>query len=144
MMIAGMKDAVGGEFQKQKKGLFKEYYFFKDKILWVMFFLDILSNFFEKINKLLHWHDKKTSGRFLVLLIIIFVVLSFLPIRFFIVLALLKKFNRGKTYYKRRYTGNMEACKIELRNFMNDNHMIKNDERFRDSWIGLPWPTKNV
>jgi hypothetical protein len=136
-------DAAGatntGEFQRQKKGLFKEYYFFKDKILWVMFFLDIVSNFLEKTNKLLHWHDAKTSRRFLILLLFIFTVVSFLPIRFFIVLGLIRKFNRGKTYYQRRYTGNMEACKIEIRNFLLENGYLKKEDP-QKMWVSQQWP----
>lgn len=80
----GVKDDM---FKRQKKGLFKEYYFFKDKILWVMFFLDIFSSFIEKTEKLIHWHNRKTSEQFLLVLLVVFIVVSFLPIRFFIVLA---------------------------------------------------------
>ncbi len=52
-----------------------------------MYFLDIASSFVEKSNKLLNWRDKKTSRTFLVMLIVIFFVVAFLPLRFFVVLA---------------------------------------------------------
>jgi hypothetical protein len=114
-------------------------------MLWAMFLFDIVSSFIEKSGKLLTWHDPKTSRRFLLILLVIFIVVTFLPLRFFVILGLLKKFNRGKTYYKRRYTGNKEACKIELRNFLCENGYIKNEEdKLSEAWISLNWPTHNV
>lgn len=74
-------------FQRHKKGLFQEYYFFKDKILWAMYFADIASSFMEKATKLLNWQDAKTSKTFLVMLIAIFFVVAFLPLRYFVILA---------------------------------------------------------
>ena len=55
----------------------------------------------------------------------------------------MKKFNRGTTYYKRRYTGNKEATKIELRNFMLTNGYLKYEDlkRLGDSyWMSKAWP----
>jgi hypothetical protein len=79
---------------------------------------------------------------------------TFLPIRYFIILALLKKFARGKTYYQRRYTGNKEALKIEIYNFMIENNYLKHHpnyyQRMRagpqaatiyDLWIEKSWPS---
>ena len=53
---------------------------------------------------------------------------------------MLKKFRRGSTYYKRRYTGNKEACKIEIRNFLSDHGLLKPQQRLRDEWAAQPWP----
>ena len=38
-------------------------------------------------------------------------------------MIVLKKFNRGRTFYKRRFDGNREACKIEIRNFFRNNNI---------------------
>jgi hypothetical protein len=67
----------------------------------------------------------------------------------------LRKFNRGKSYYQRRYTGNREACKIEIFNFMVEHHYLKNQPNYYqrqrvgsanqemfDQWIHQPWPLK--
>ena len=66
----------------------------------------------------------------------------------------MRKFARGKTYYQRRYTGNKEACKIELYNFLTEQNYLKNQpnyyQRMRagmqnaqisDQWINQSWPT---
>lgn len=87
---SGCEEEEGGDinqFQRQKKGLLQEYAFFKDKVLWVMYFLDIASSFVEKTHKLLNWQDKQTSATFLIMLFVIFFVVAFLPLRFFVVLA---------------------------------------------------------
>lgn len=47
---------------------------------------------------------------------------------------MLKKFHRGSSYYKRRYTGNKESCKIEIRNFLSDHGLLKPQHRLRDEW----------
>jgi len=69
------------------------------------------------------------------MLLVAFFLVTFLPLRYFILIAgkhftnfnkiVLRKFKRGKTYYKRRFVGNMEACKIEIRNFLSDNNYLK-------------------
>ena len=69
------------------------------------------------------------------MLLLGFFLVTFLPIRYFILIAgkynfmanfiVLRKFKRGKTYYKRRFVGNMEACKIEIKNFLSDNNYLK-------------------
>jgi len=52
-----------------------------------MYFLDIASSFVEKTHKLLNWQDKQTSATFLIMLLVIFFVVAFLPLRFFVVLG---------------------------------------------------------
>jgi hypothetical protein len=117
---------------------------FKDRILSVMFILDNFSDFVEKTEKLLCWQDRKTSSVFLLVLIVAFFVVSFLPLRYFVIVGLLLKFNRGKTYYQRRFIGNQEVCKIEIRNFLIDNNLLKSNGN--DSWVNLFWsgPAKKL
>lgn len=57
----------------------------------------------------------------------------------------MKKFNRGSTYYQRKYTGNKEVCKIEIFNFFVENNLIKTPQRRNDNhsavdWNKVPWP----
>jgi hypothetical protein len=75
-------------------------------------------------------------------LIVAFFVVTFLPIRIFVILGckiliylkilsvVLRKFARGKTYYQRRYTGNKEAFKIELYNFLTDQNYLKHHPNY--------------
>ncbi len=62
-------------------------------------------------------------------------------------LLVLKKFNRGHSFYKRRYVGNKEACKIELRNFMLENGFLKFEDLRKNGdgvWMSVPWPARNI
>lgn len=57
----------------------------------------------------------------------------------------MKKFNRGSSYYKRRYTGNKEATKIELRNFLLTHGHLKYEDlkKYGESyWMNKAWPNK--
>lgn len=96
----------------------------------------------EKIRKLIHWEDQKSSTIALVGLLIAFFVVTFIPLRFIIILWLFGKFNKGSTYYKRRYIGNRECCRIELRNFFLDFRLYSFDTLFGDEtvWLSAPWP----
>ena len=96
----------GELFTRKKRGLISSLQFFIERFLFLLYFLDIFSNFIEKTEKLIKWQDKKTTKTFFVFLICAFFVVTFLPIRYFVILGLLKKFARGKTYYQRRHTGN--------------------------------------
>lgn len=81
-----------------------------------MFILDGFSDFVEKAEKLLLWQDQETSGVFLFGLILAFFVVTFLPLRYFVIIGcklqkahliiVLMKFRRGQTYYQRRFVGN--------------------------------------
>lgn len=38
----------------------------------------------------------------------------------------------------------MEVCKIEIRNFLNDQHLIKQSSKLGDAWICQQWPSKKL
>jgi hypothetical protein len=112
-------------------------------------------DFIEKLDKLLKWRNAKASTVYLIILLVVFVVVAFLPIRYFVLLAskfmhtlvtiniVLKKFNKGRTYYKRRFIGSREACKIELRNFFLNQQIFKLKELVGSAehkWLNDPWP----
>eukprot|EP00347_Sterkiella_histriomuscorum_P002460 403368062 len=132
------------KYERRQFGILEKYRDLKDKLSVLVFFFDATTDFVEKFNKLLIWQDQKSSKLFLIILIIIFLVISFLPLRYFIILAMLKKFNRGSSYYKRRYTGNKEATKIELRNYLLTTGNLKYEDlkRYGETfWMNKAWPT---
>jgi hypothetical protein len=133
------------QYTRKKLGMFNKMNLLVDKILGLMYVLDIFSNFIEKSEKLMHWQDYDTSYAFFVVLLIAFFVVTFLPLRYFVLIGILKKFNRGSTYYQRKYTGNKEVCKIEIFNFFVENNLIKTPQRRNDNhsavdWNKVPWP----
>mmetsp|Transcript_31473 Transcript_31473/g.42670 ORF Transcript_31473/g.42670 Transcript_31473/m.42670 type:complete len:205 (-) Transcript_31473:76-690(-) len=98
----------------------------------------------EKFEKLVTWQDEEASMKVLFLLFIAFLVVSFIPLRGIIIVWLFGKFSKGSTYYHRRYTGNSECCRIELRNFFYENKTYEFETLFGDStdWTLMCWPSK--
>jgi hypothetical protein len=127
------------QYTRKKLGMFNKMNLLLDKILGLMYVLDIFSNFIEKSEKLMHWQDYDTSYAFFVVLLIAFFVVTYLPLRYFVLIGILKKFNRGSTYYQRKYTGNKEVCKIEIFNFFVENNLIKTPQRRNDNHSAVDW-----
>lgn len=92
---------------------------------------------------MLTWQDRKASLTFLTLILIGLMVVTFLPLRFFICLGLIKKFARGSSYYKRKYNSNVQCMKIELRNFFMQHKLYKNIDLYKDEedWLDMAWLT---
>ena len=104
--------------------------------------IDFVFDLVEKIRKLIFWEDQTASTIVLVFLLIAFFVVTFIPLRFVIILWLFGKFSKGSRYYKRRYIGNRECCRIELRNFFLDQRLLSFETLFGDEtqWLSAPWP----
>lgn len=65
-------------------------------------YLDLVEKFF----KIFSWSNPQTSDLFLWLLIVVWVVVSYIPIRPFVALGLLGKFDTESRFYKRKYISN--------------------------------------
>lgn len=98
----------------------------------------------EKVSKLLYWEDQQASTIVLVVLLLAFLVVTFIPLRTIIIIWLFGKFGKGSTYYKRRYISNRECCRIELRNFFLDHKLYPFEKLFGDetNWLSNPWPSE--
>ena len=55
---------------------------------------------------------------------VMFIVVTFLPIRIIFMLYLTHRFNRGRFYHKRRVRNNREVLLIEYNNFLEDNKQL--------------------
>ena len=85
---------------------------------------------------LLTWKNRRISWLVFLVIVLAFFGASFLPIRFFVAIGLLKKFHRGSSFYKRRYYGNREAALIELTNFFKTRGVIEGSV---EEWLCKPW-----
>ena len=91
--------------------------------------------------KTFQWNNKRTSDHILGILIIAWVVVSFVPIRVFVVLGLLKKWNVESRFYKRRYINNYECSRIAIRNFFRNKNVYSFTTLFKEeSWHKDEWP----
>lgn len=57
---------------------------------------------------------------FLLLLVVIFIFVTFLPIRFILTLSTAYKFYKGLAWQKKRRINNEEVCRIEMANFFKE------------------------
>jgi hypothetical protein len=71
----------------------------------------------------MRWEDPRMTLYFYLVMIILFFAVTFLPLRFIIVLWLIYKLHRGRFYHRRRVRNNEELCKIEFNNFLEDNKL---------------------
>ena len=117
----------------------------KQTLAGVIFGADYAFDLIEKLEKLLTWEDQEASTVVLVVILLAFFVVTFIPLRTIICLALVAKFNKGSTWYFRKDQGNRECCRIELRNFFLDHDLYPfevlfgGDER---AWLGKKWPKR--
>lgn len=109
------------EYNIATKGMYASY---KDAVKGTAFtlqWLEVICDFFEKVRNLFQWEDPNMTQYFLILLIVIFIVVTFLPMRFILSCALFYKFYKSQNFQKRRTTNNEEVCRIEMANFFAEN-----------------------
>ena len=124
---------------EEKTNLFDKIAETKSILSSAIFGMDTAFDLIEKLEKLLTWQDQDASTVVLVVILIAFFVVTFIPLRVIICLWLIGKFNKGSTWYYRKWIGNRECCKIETRNFFLDHKIYSFDVLFgRDEkkWLG--------
>ena len=94
--------------------------------------MDRICNIIEKSKNLMKWEDPKMTTFFLLILLFLFLFVTFFPLRHIIVTWLTYKFYKGQFYHKKRVRNNREVCKIELRNFCDENKITLNNDT--DEW----------
>ncbi len=97
--------------------------------------MDVIADFFEKIRNLVIWTDPNMTTLFYCLLLILFIVVTFLPLRFILFLACAYKFFCGRRWQHKRITNNREVCRLELINFLHETeklHLVVTD--FDKKW----------
>lgn len=112
-----------GQWKESKKGA-------NFSLQW----MDVISDFFEKVRNLVFWEDQNMTALFFVLLLVIFIIVTFLPLRFILFIACAYKFACGQRWQRKRIINNREVCRLELLNFLQEqklNHVVTN---FDEKW----------
>ena len=128
---------------EEKTSIFDKFSELRTIISEAVFHMDNTFDLIEKLEKLLTWQDQEASTIVLVVILLAFFVVTFIPLRTIICAWLIGKFKKGSTWYYRRWVGNRECCKIETRNFFLDQHLYSFDVLFgkdEKKWLGQPWP----
>jgi hypothetical protein len=105
-------------------------------------YLDAICDFFEKTKNLIKWEEPRLTKYFLLFSIVLFIFVTFLPIRTIIIIFLTHKFYRGRTWHMRRVRNNQEVCLIEFNNFLEDNK--QKFANFDDKWEALLGKNANI
>ncbi len=105
------------EYNMVKLGIIDQIRTIRTKIGKVIFMVTWFFDMCQKLMKILSWEENTASDIVLLVLIVVFLVVSFVPLRVIICAVLINKFVEGSTWYERRWISNQECCKIEIRNF---------------------------
>lgn len=84
---------------------------------YFFFLIEHVINLFEKAKNLLSWKNVKSTWLLYLFLIFLLVSVTFFPIRYIIIIFLIWKFNRGRSYWEWVRRNNWEVGWIELTNF---------------------------
>ncbi len=68
--------------------------------------LEVICDFFEKLRNLFQWEDPNMTYLFLIMLVILFLFVTFLPLRIILSLATFYKFYKGQQWQKKRNINN--------------------------------------
>lgn len=115
-----LKDKISNYFtaKSKKSGLSQAL----EAVSNICFALESVVTIAEKLKNLLYWKSKSATMYVLLILCLGYLVITFIPIRYIIILAFVNKFARGYTYYERVYKSNIEIAKIEISRFLNDEN----------------------
>lgn len=103
-----------------KKSLYNKFFEMKKGTGQTLIFIDLYCDYFEKYKNLILWEEPKMTALFSVALIVAFVIVTFLPLRFFIFASYTWRFYKGRKFQVRRQRNNREICRIELQNLFDD------------------------
>lgn len=60
--------------------------------------IEVVVDFFEKLRNLFQWEDPNMTHHFLLILVVLFLFVTFLPLRFIISCAVFYKFYKGQNW----------------------------------------------
>jgi hypothetical protein len=86
--------------------------------------MDSVCNFFEKTKNLIKWEEKRMTEYFTLLSFVMFLIVTFIPLKTLIMIYLTRRFYRGRMYHKKRIRNNKEVLLIEYRNFLEDHKTL--------------------
>jgi hypothetical protein len=98
-------------------------------LAWTLNRIDRYCNYFEKYKNLIKWEDPRMTQFFFIVIIIVFILVTFLPIRFFLALGYCYKCWKAQFYQARRQKHNREICRIVLKNLFEDLKIKINNKK---------------
>ena len=91
--------------------------------------MDKYNDYFEKYKNLIQWEDPQMTHFFCIVIILGFLFVTFMPLRFLLIASYTYKFYKGRNWNLRRQTNNQEVCRIELQSFLLDHKILWKDPK---------------
>ena len=141
-----MKEASGElkqihqDYNIRDKNILGKFKDFKKSSTVTLNYMDQTCDFFEKTKNLIKWEEPRMTKYFLLLCLVLFIVVTFIPIRIIIMIYLIYKFYKGQFYHKKRIRHNREVLAIEFLNFVEENKLrqqLGDKNKFDESWEKL-------
>lgn len=131
-----LKDVTEDFYNIKKAGLLGQWKLFKKGAWFTFSWFDTICDFFEKIRNLIRWEDEKITQMFLVVLVVLFLVVSFIPMRLVFHLVIVYKFIKKMAWQGKRVENNEEICRIELKNFIKESKLEKfiDESKYNETW----------
>mmetsp|Transcript_17802 Transcript_17802/g.27535 ORF Transcript_17802/g.27535 Transcript_17802/m.27535 type:complete len:361 (-) Transcript_17802:272-1354(-) len=122
---------------QESKGLLNKYRDMKKGTASTLNVIDKYCDYFEKYKNLVQWEDPHMSFLFFIVAIGLFLIVTFLPIRFFLLGSVSYRFYKGQRWHSKRIRNNREICKVEIGNLLKDLKI--NFKAEFDSILGWQW-----
>ena len=90
--------ATKASYNIKDKGLLGNYRDAVKGTNYTLQWMDVITDWFEKIRNLVQWSDPNMTKLFLILLVMIFFLVTFLPMKFILQLSYFWKFWKGRTW----------------------------------------------
>ena len=141
-----MKEASGElkqihqDYNIRDKNILGKFKDFKKSSTVTLNYMDQTCDFFEKTKNLIKWEEPRMTKYFLLLCLVLFIVVTFIPIRIIIMIYLIYKFYKRQFYHKKRIRHNREVLTIEFLNFVEENKLrqqLGDKNKFDESWEKL-------
>lgn len=115
-----MKESLSNYFlaKNTKSGLYQGL----EAISNLLFLVEQILTIAEKLKNLIFWRSRTATLFALFLLIVSYLGLAFLPLRYILIVFYVFKFKKGYTFYERVYKNNIECGRIEICRFLDDKN----------------------
>ncbi|CDW85589.1 UNKNOWN [Stylonychia lemnae] len=133
------------DYNIKDKNILGKFRDFKKSSTVTLNYMDITCDFFEKTKNLIKWEEPRMTKYFLLLCIVLFIAVTFIPIRIIISVYLVYKFYRGQFYHQRRIRSNREIISIEFLNFLEESKLKSNFlNNYDEQWEKVLGKSMNI
>jgi len=111
------------------KNLLKKFKDMKRATANTLNIIDRYCDYFEKYKNIIKWEDPRMTKFLFAIGVSLFVIVTYMPIRLFLLLSFTYRFYKGRRWNDKRLRNNREVCKIELAWLMHKNNVSLDEKK---------------